>query len=174
MKIIDNFLDEESFSKLKDSIFSEQFPWYWCDNTVDKKDDNRCDLLDNYQLYHNFFHYNIPCSDYMEIIYPVMDALKIEPWNCIKVKANLNPRTSKIVEHGFHVDVLLKVKTAVLYFNDNDGYTLFEDGTKVESVENRILIFDSDIRHSGSSCTNQSKRVVLNLNYYPEPLDIFQ
>ena len=46
------------------------------------------------------------------------------------------------------------------------GYTSFEDGTKVESVENRFVTFDSDIKHSGTTCTNQKVRLVLNINYF--------
>lgn len=173
MEVIDNFLDEKVFLDFKNKIFSEEFPWYWCDNTIDKKDNPTCNELDNYQLIHNFYYYNMPVSDNMELLNPVLDRLSIMPWNCIKVKLNATTRTQKIVEHGFHIDVLLNVKTAVFYLNTNDGYTLFEDGTKVDSVENRIVIFDSNIRHTGTTCTDQKKRVVLNLNYYPQPLDIF-
>ena len=78
----------------------------------------------------------------------------------------MNPRTSKIVEHGFHTDVQYKCKTGILYLNSNDGYTSFEDGTKVESVENRFVTFDSNIKHSGTTCTNQKVRLVLNINYF--------
>jgi len=78
----------------------------------------------------------------------------------------MNPRTSKIVEHSFHIDVPFKCTTGILYLNSNDGYTSFEDGTKVESVENRFVTFDSGIKHSGTTCTNQKVRLVLNINYF--------
>ena len=45
-----------------------------------------------------------------------------------------------------------------------DGYS---NGDKVESVKNRIVIFDSNIPHTGTTVTNQQRRVVLNINYYP-------
>jgi len=57
--------------------------------------------------------------------------------------------------------------TAVYYLNDNNGYTLFEkNNKKVMSKENRIVIFDAQMRHTGTNTTNQKKRVVLNLNYF--------
>ena len=50
--------------------------------------------------------------------------------------------------------------------NTCDGYTSFENGGIVESVENRIVIFDSNKRHTGTSLTNDSRRIVININYF--------
>ena len=49
--------------------------------------------------------------------------------------------------------------------NDCDGYTYFEDGQKVESKENRAVIFEGDLLHAGTSCTDTDLRVVLNIDY---------
>ena len=62
---------------------------------------------------------------------------------------------------------ITQCKTCVFYLNTNDGYTMFKDGTKVESVENRLVLFDSQTQHCGTSCTDKRKRVVLNINYVP-------
>ena len=48
--------------------------------------------------------------------------------------------------------------------NTNDGYTEFENGHRVESVANRVVIFDSNIKHTGVSCTDEKRRVVINFN----------
>ena len=56
--------------------------------------------------------------------------------------------------------------TAVFYVNTNNGYTIFESGEKVSSVENRMVIFDSNILHTGTTCTDERVRCVLNFNYY--------
>ena len=42
----------------------------------------------------------------------------------------------------------------------------FENGKKVESVENRLVTFDTPLRHTGTNCTNQKYRLTLNFNYY--------
>ena len=55
--------------------------------------------------------------------------------------------------------------TAIFYLNTNNGYTLFEDGQRVASVANRIVIFDAALRHTGASCTDADHRLVLNLNF---------
>ena len=57
-------------------------------------------------------------------------------------------------------------KSAVFYLNSNNGYTLFEDGTKVESVAGRLLVFDPHMAHTGSSSTDTKNRVVINFNYF--------
>ena len=56
-------------------------------------------------------------------------------------------------------------KTAIYYVNTNNGYTKFEDGTVVNSVENRCVVFDSSLRHTGTTCTDQKTRVVINFCY---------
>ena len=56
--------------------------------------------------------------------------------------------------------------TSIFYVNTNNGYTKFEDGTKVESVANRMLTFPANMKHIGTSCTDEQTRVVINFNYF--------
>ena len=55
-----------------------------------------------------------------------------------------------------------------LYFilNTCNGYTKLEDGTKVFSVENRALFFDSYTPHCSTSCTDKLYRSNININYF--------
>ena len=48
---------------------------------------------------------------------------------------------------------------------ESGGFCDSEDGTKVESVENRVLVFDSQLRHAGVPCTDEKRRVVINFNF---------
>ena len=57
------------------------------------------------------------------------------------------------------------MKTSILYLNTNNGYTRFEDGTKVESVANRMVTFPNQMMHTGTTTTDSEYRLVLNLNY---------
>ena len=50
--------------------------------------------------------------------------------------------------------------------NTNNGYTLFENGTKIESVANRMITFPTNMKHTGTSCTDENTRVVINFNYF--------
>jgi hypothetical protein len=36
----------------------------------------------------------------------------------------------------------------------------------IKSEENKLLSFDTDIEHTGSTCTDEKIRIVLNLNYF--------
>ena len=62
-----------------------------------------------------------------------------------------------------------KVLSAIKKLKDQNEFkyllTLFKD-KKINSVENRIIIFNSNIEHTGTSTTNANYRMVLNLNYF--------
>ena len=56
--------------------------------------------------------------------------------------------------------------TAIFYMNTNNGYTLLETEEKIESVENRLVVFPCDMLHTGVSQTDTKIRVTLNLNFF--------
>ena len=156
MKIIDNFLSEAEFKTLRDCITSTSFPWYFGLVTTDSK---------MAQFVHTFYSNDMPTPTYDDVEF---FREKLNMASLIRIKVNLNPRTETLQVHrdAFHIDYP-DITTAVFYLNTCDGYTLFEDGPKVNSVENRIVIFDSNMRHTGTSCTDQSGRLVMNINYFP-------
>ncbi len=156
MKIIDNFLSDSEFIPLRSHIASTEFPWYFGLVTSESK---------SAQFVHTFYNNDVPTTSWPQVSFL---REKLNMASLVRIKVNLNPRTETLQIHkdAFHTDYP-DVTTAVFYLNTCDGYTLFEDGTKVDSVENRIVIFDSNTRHTGTSCTNQSGRLVMNINYYP-------
>jgi len=164
IKIKDNFLDRNIFQNIQKLYLSNQIPWTYGEVVFDHELESEVSRLDNYQLSHLLYSYDQPTSNLFQHIVPLLNSIDLA--TVTKIKVNMNPRTSTIVEHGSHTDVPYKCKTGILYLNSNDGYTSFEDGTKVESVENRFVTFDSDIKHSGTTCTNQKVRLVLNINYF--------
>jgi hypothetical protein len=96
---------------------------------------------------------------------------KISPSYIYRVKVNLGTRTSTPIVGGFHSDTDFNNTTAIFYLNNNNGYTIFEDGSKIDSVENRLVVFDSNIQHSGVSQTDSNIRCVINLNYIDKLTD---
>ena len=117
---------------------------------------------------HFLYSFDQPRSQYFEKIIPIFEPLYLLDnfISLYRMKANIILRRSKIIEHGFHNDVKFKCRTGILYLNSNDGYTMFEDGTKIESIKNRFVSFDSNLKHSGTTCTNQKRRMVMNINYF--------
>jgi hypothetical protein len=162
MKIIDNFLPVDLFCVIRDSILSVEFPWYWCNTKIKYKDNESLYDEYNYQFTHTFFEFNEKLSNFN--INPILDALQVNA--LVRAKVNLTPNTPTIMEYGYHIDNDINCNTAIFYINTNNGYTKFKNGDIVNSIENRIVIFDSNILHSGTTCTDEKRRVVLNLNYF--------
>jgi hypothetical protein len=60
-------------------------------------------------------------------------------------------------------------KTAIYYVTANNGYTELKINkkiTKIPSVGNTMVQFDSNIKHRAVTQTNADRRVVININYY--------
>ena len=161
--IIDNFLDKNIFARIQEYFLESPFPWY-TSGILSKNDALKAGLLeqDNCQFVHIIYSDFSPQSNAISVIQPIIE--KINPLAIVKIKANLNPKTEKIVEHGYHIDYP-NLTTAVYYLNTNNGYTLLQDGTKIESVENRLVEFNSNLKHTGTSTTDSSFRIVINFNY---------
>lgn len=160
IEIIDNFLEEEDFFELQELLLGAWFPWYFCDGIVGGKTEDPLDM----QFVHTFVKDQQITSDwFLNNLGPIIR--KIDTERFIRVKSNLQPATHKNLESHFHVDEI-RGKTSILYINTNNGYTLFEDGTRVDSVENRFITFDSNTMHKGVTCTDQKVRCVINFNYF--------
>jgi hypothetical protein len=158
IEIHDNFLEQEVFEEMKSQIMGDHFFWKYR-NTVVYKDDPE----EYFQFVHVFFNHCKQLSDKYELLTPLIEKMGVNA--LIRAKANLLIRTEEHVEHGLHVDYTYDCYSAIFYINTNNGYTLFSDGTKVNSLENRLVVFDSRIMHTGATCTDEKRRVVLNINF---------
>jgi hypothetical protein len=56
----------------------------------------------------------------------------------------------------------VKINTGILYINTNNGYTKFKNGKKIKSKKNQYVEFDSKLEHTGSTCTDEDRRIVIN------------
>jgi len=165
LHVEDNFLGQKEFDTLQTHMMGNNFTWNY--NTCIDYEGQQ----DKFQFNHVFYIFDRPTNKYFELLKPLLEI--INPISLLRIKANLLTRTPNIVENEFHVDLGLlseeKVKqwtTSIFYINTNNGYTKFENGTKVESVANRLITFPANIKHKGTSCTNENTRVVINFNYY--------
>lgn len=162
MQIIDNFLSKKEFEIIKTNLFGSSFPWFYNDFILER-DVCECNKVFNYQLTHTFFSNNIT-SNFYHLIKPIVK--KLRTVSLLRIKANLNPRTDKHIILGMHTDYDIKCYTSLFYVNTNNGYTLFDNGKKVKSIQNRLVTFDSSLLHSSVTCTDEKVRCVINLNYY--------
>jgi hypothetical protein len=162
-KIIDNFLSQDEFVNIKEDMLGSFIPWAYNPYIVTSDDKSMSHY--NYQFTHTFYRGGRPSSDRLDILKPILEL--INPSAIVRVKANLITRTENQVVHGFHLDhPNFDGKIAIFYINTNDGYTILDDGTKIESIENRLLILDPKILHAGTTCTDQQVRCLINFMYY--------
>ena len=160
-QVIDNFLPDDYFEHLKNSVFSTQFPWVFCQEVANLGEMNDDHFFFTHRLYDRFE----PQSSFMTALdHLLVDHLKIK--SLIRARVNLYPNIGRLVEHDLHEDYKYPHKTSVLYFNTCNGYTGFADGERVDSVENRVVLFDGSEPHRSTTCTDQKVRIVLSVSYF--------
>lgn len=168
MKVVDDFLSPFLLNKIKKEVYSRSFNWFYSPWTIYETKESE-DNLGNYQFTHSFYDESnggIVCDRY-HLFTPFIEKLGCK--KIIRLKANLNPVTQEHYVHEFHADVgeyYSGSKSAILYLNTNNGYTIFDTGERVYSVENRVLMFDSEKIHAGVTCTDQKVRVIINVVYF--------
>ena len=160
MKIIPDFLPEDYFASIeKDLVWNHQFPYYLLDKCNSSQTDDS-----QWMMSHTGYIEDTARTD---LYTGMLRAIHMLPdfRTLIRLKANFYPQTTEMVEHARHVDFDFSHHGAILSFNTCDGFTRLEDGTKVESVRNRLLIFDGSTMHNSSTTTDAKGRFNININY---------
>ena len=155
MKIVDNFLDEKNFNKIKDVIFSTNFPWFY------NKSVNTSDNKHSYFTHLIYFEDSVKSQHYVDLL-PLLEKIKID--TLLRVKINCYPRSTTIEEHAPHIDYNYNHKGVLFSLNTCDGYTGINN-KKINSTENRALLFDPSVSHFSTNCTNAGARINININY---------
>tara|TARA_R110002126_G_scaffold150351_1_gene296535 strand:+ start:633 stop:1127 length:495 start_codon:yes stop_codon:yes gene_type:complete len=161
MKTIDNFLSQDLFNQLKDTVYSDSVPWFSKSGTVDNKKDiawfSHC-------IYNEFK----PDSNLFALFPEFIERLNIS--SIIQIRCNLSFKTNKDFKTVWHTDYTYKNhKTAIFYFNTDTSGTYFKIKGKekfVRAKANRMVVFDGNIQHCAYLNNKTDKRVVINFNYY--------
>jgi len=159
-KIIDNAFTKDVFNTIRDMVFGTEFPWYYADTVANKGVED-----DHFYFTHTFYNHQQPNSDFFPKLLPMLNSDVFDIKAMIRIKGNLYPRTEKMLHHENHTDTSFKHKGAIWYMNTNNGYTILKDGTKIESVENRVLLFDPGQSHNSTTCTDVKARININMNF---------
>ncbi len=166
VSIEDNLLPDDTFYMIADIIMGSTFPWCFTPAvTMEEKD-----TLLNYQFFHPVYRRDTMESNYFSLLKPLFGAMNAS--SILTCKINCNPYAGDTIhEHGMHQDLRgwpedVKANTAVFYLNTNNGYTLLKStNEKIKSVANRLVTFNSEEYHTGSTTTDQKARYVININY---------
>lgn len=157
-EVIDDFLDEEDFYNIQSVMMSSSMPWFYTSRVNDEHT-----VGDSFYFVHMFHVSGVPNSPFYDRLKPLVD--KLEMKHIYRIKGNLYPNLGKPYEDGMHIDYSTPHKGAILYINSNDGCTILEDGTRIESIANRVLLFDPSKPHDSSYPTDAKVRVNINMNY---------
>ena len=163
MKIIDNFLSLNEFHTIRSLVISDSFPWYY-QPWVAKADVTKDQPWNWYQTHLLMKDNRILSPHYEEIadiFLPKFEDLR----SLMRIKTNFYPHTETLREHLPHTDYKFEHTAAIFSVNTCDGFTRMKDGTKVDSVENRIVFFDGSQLHNSSTTTTNPLRCNINFNY---------
>ena len=157
---IENFLPLNEFQEIKKNLTSDVFPWYY------KSKLNRYHADDDTFFYftHNIFTKTASSPMFENIDKIFSDKLNVKQY--LRIQCNFYCKTSTLEYHHKHIDFDFEHKGAIFYINNNDGFTVLEDDTKIPSKENSVLFFNPSKKHCSTSCTNAKGRINIIFNYF--------
>jgi len=160
IEIIDNFLDQEYFDFISGNIMSHNFPWLYEHRVANLSEKRDKDFYFTHRIYEDF----APRSSFFDEMGPLMKQLDVHA--LLRIRAILYANQGEQIIHEKHRDYDFEHKTALLYLNTCNGFTEFEDGERVTSVANRLVMFDGSTPHNSSTCTDEKVRAVISINYF--------
>jgi len=162
-EIIDNFLPEDDFKMIQYGIMESQNLAWYLNNFISSEDDLVTNPKD-YYFTHLFYADHRVRSDNFLMFEQFLTMVECK--SLIRIKGNLYPSTSEVVHHRDHKDYDFNHKAALLFVNTNNGVTVLDNKIEVESIENRVLLFDPQIPHHSTTCSDQKYRITVNFNYF--------
>ncbi len=168
MRVIDNFLPSYQWKQVEGLLMGDNIPWYYNDSIIAGPKKRH-----KFQFTHTFYNviqepYRKPSTEGNRFIVDIFCSI-LGITDLYRIKANLIPRTVFHRKGGYHIDTsdtfVERCKTSIFYINTNNGWTHIKGHGKVKSVANRLVTFDSNLYHTGYTCTDENIRVLINLNY---------
>ena len=166
-KIIDDFC---GFAYTLFPHCLENWLWHYCPRKTKQGEFNKYNYQMTHMVYSPLEGYSNVWSDAEPIVSAINNHAEISAFR--RVKANLQLVQPERVYSDFHHDYGngevgdSNMWVGIYYLNTNDGYTELEDGTKIESIADRMLFFPSTVKHRGVSQLDEMERVVINYNFY--------
>lgn len=157
MQVIENFFSHEVFEDVYENVFQVGCPFYM-QQGITEKDDGF------YYFVHQFYKDNKPITTFYDFYYELIKK-QLNVDILLRGKINIYNQTHEVVEHKLHTDYPYKHKVALLSLNDCNGFTILEDGTKLPSKKNQMVIFDGSKNHKSTSCTDAPFRANIIINY---------
>jgi hypothetical protein len=164
-RVIDNFLEKEDFYKFQELMFcTRNIHWFYRNSQINESINDLEDL--GYFSLSFFNNFSNDFNNFNYFLYKIYEKLGCKA--LIQSRANLVLKQNEVKKLYFHTDYPFKCNTAIFYMNTNNGATILDENEKIkiESVENRMIIFDSQIKHCSLVQSNTKRRIVININYF--------
>ena len=184
-EVCDNFIEEDYFEHIESQM---ERCWWSLQEQVAYKGD----VLNDKSFYfvHPIFDENHQKSEMHDTLSSLYTLLGVRA--LIRTRAIMYMNQGEQIIHSPHVDMTYSHKAALLYLNDNNGFTLmadddveiqcnqsdrlvfnrtdgsscFQDQNKCMSKRNRLMLHDGSRPHCSSTPTNTKKRVLIAVNYF--------
>lgn len=164
MEVIDNLLDKKTFSEIKKFVMSSDISWRYTSGSVYQNDGD-------IQFFHPLYMAPNKSENFDKVCMPILQ--KLDGFvTLLRAKMNMSLKSDTVRKKGMHIDIedakqyYNVMKTSIFYFNTTNGPTYFEDGSKVDCIENRLITFPMGTRHCGSYASDADRRIVINLNWF--------
>lgn len=162
-EIIDNFLPRSQFKSLKLQIEGDSFPWNLIENRLDSKENLKKYCTFKHTVYEN----NVPQSMLFSEIDCILQRLEFR--TLLSINAHLYPIGESIIETPPIHEHMFPYLGMIYYFDNCDGYTIFDDNLKIESVANRAFLYEMPperIPLIESNCTDKIKKTNITFTYF--------
>ena len=170
-QVFDNFLEEDYFDYLSQVVMGtwhDRAIMYQMQKTVSDSTDTEVMppwnfmgismIYDNDEPLHPFY------KELSETFLPLFREKVYDYRAIVRIKCNFYPYTEPFHKHRYHKDYTFDNIGAVFSINTCDGYTEFDDGDVVESVANRLVVFNAQNSHRSTTTTTDFGRFNINFN----------
>lgn len=168
IEIVDNLIPQKYLKDIQDYFFSPNAPWTFMQSmTYGEKEDPQSFgfgmSICNNGMFDNTYHATLLKG----LLYTILEKSGKDSIFRSRVDMTLyNPNNYK---HDVHVDLPMDNITTIFYMNSSDGNTMIYDNSQnllkeIEPIENRLLIFDGMLPHTGHSPSNHKSRILINTN----------
>jgi hypothetical protein len=176
IKIIDNLIPKSYLKDLQSHFLDNKCEWYFNNNLTDDESHNSLGSIGfGMRLHWNgYFLSNFVGTVTRGLVFSAQESVEEfieQPQQIVRVRADMTMYNPTNHRHELHTDFSEEHMTAIFYMNTSDGNTLLfdRDGKEliheVEPIENRLVIFDGLMQHTGHSPSKHKSRVLINMNF---------
>ena len=165
------FLPPMFFTKLKDILLSDVFPYYFIPGLQKKMGSNNFKSARNqFMLSHVLFKEEKERSNWFRTFEPVMYFIsqKYTLNELLRMKINFYTNQHRKIKYGAHIDFPHEknkgLKSGVLNFVTCNGGTTINNKF-YSSKANELIVFDNELEHYAIAQTDTPTRIMLNINW---------